>query len=159
VCRPTSGASREYCVTSTSTALSLTGTTSWSNYSVQAAVRQPTAGNSRSAAVLGRVRDASHWYELSLKQVSGQRRWVLAERNGSSTATLAQGAYAWTTGTYYHLRLDMTGSTLTASVAVGSNGTFTTLGTATDTSYPSGRIGLRSAGTRASFDTVKVIQR
>jgi hypothetical protein len=53
----------------------------------------------------------------------------------------------------------MTGSTLTASVAVGSNGTFTTLGTATDTSYPSGRIGLRSAGTRASFDTVKVIQR
>ena len=159
VCRPASGASREYCVTSTSTALSLTGTTSWSNYSVQAAVRQPTAGNSRSAAVLGRVRDASHWYELSLKQVSGQRRWVLAERNGSSTTTLAQGAYAWTTGTYYHLRLDMTGSTLTASVAVGGNGTFTTLGTATDTSYPSGRIGLRSAGTRASFDTVKVIQR
>jgi glucose/arabinose dehydrogenase len=155
VCQP-SGATLAYCADSKRESISSTGDTGWRDYSVQSAVR-PTSTKG-SAGVLGRVADATHWYELRLDTVSGQRRWIIAERNGSSTTTLAQGAYGWTANTTYQLRLDLKGSTLTASVATSPNGPFTTLGSVTDSSYASGRIGLRSDAAGASFDLVKVIK-
>jgi len=52
----------------------------------------------------------------------------------------------------------MVGSTLTA--AVSTDGTaFTDLGSGSDTAYTSGRIGLRSWGTKATFDDVRVVDR
>lgn len=60
---------------------------------------------------------------------------------------------------YYHLRLTMVGSTLTGAIATSTSGTFTTVGSGTDTSYATGRIGLRSWGTATTFDVVKVTGR
>jgi glucose/arabinose dehydrogenase len=159
VCPPP-GHSLAYCPTSTTTeSVSLTGSNSWANYSVEAAVRMSTT--SGGAMVLGRVRDSQHWYQLQLRRspVSGRLAWYLHKRDGSSFATLASGPYNWAANTYYHLKLDMQGSSLVASVSTDGGRTFTRLGAATDASYPSGRIGVRGWGTRSWFDAVKVFAR
>ena len=53
----------------------------------------------------------------------------------------------------------MTGSSLVASVSTNGGKTFTRLGAATDTTYASGRVGVRGWGTRSWFDAVKVFAR
>jgi hypothetical protein len=159
VCPPP-GHSLAYCPASTTTeSVSLTGSNNWADYSVEAAVRMSTT--SGGAMVLGRVRDSQHWYQLQLRRspISGKLAWYLHKRDGASYITLASGAYNWRANTYYHLRLEMKGSSLVASVSTNGGATFTRLGSATDASYTSGRIGVRGWGTRSWFDAVKVFAR
>jgi hypothetical protein len=159
VCKPPMH-SLAYCPTSTTTeSVSLTGSNAWADYSVEAAVRMSTT--SGGAMVLGRVRDSQHWYQLQLRRspVSGRLAWYLHKRDGASYATLASGPYNWAANTYYHLRLEMKGASLVASVSTDGGRTFNRLGAATDATYASGRIGVRGWGTRSWFDAVKVFAR
>lgn len=157
VCRPP-GNSLEYCVAGATDSWSFAGSTAWGDYAVESAVRMPTEAGG--AMVLGRVRDATHWYQFQLKKDgNGQKRWWIQKRNGSAWTTIASGPYDYVANRYYHLRLTMVGSTLTGAISTSTNGTFTTVGSGTDTSYATGRIGLRSWGTATTFDVVKVTGR
>jgi hypothetical protein len=154
---PSSVAHRGAGYASTGTAperLTLAGSATWTDYSVAAWVNLTNLTGGLS--ILGRVQDSTHYYELSIQRnASGQPAWFLSKRDGATWTTLATGTLAYTAGTWVRLRLTMAGSTVRAEMA--TDGTvFTLLGTATDTRYTSGGIGLRSWGVTAYFDEVLV---
>ncbi|MEU8239107.1 family 16 glycoside hydrolase [Actinoplanes missouriensis] len=123
-------------------ARALAGSTSWTDYTVQARVR--TSGT---AGVAARARSTSQYYALVLTAGGA----VQLQRVSGGTATvLATGAAGGATGTWRTLALTVRGSTLTGS----ADGT--TVVTATDNAYPSGRIGLVTAYTSGVFDDVAV---
>ena len=158
VCRPP-GNSLEYCVADARDSTSLAGSADWRDYSVESAVRiAATAPRGHGACVLGRVQDATHYYQLELKPdpATGTRMWWIWKRDGGSWQRIASGAYAYELGRYYHLRLEMKGSTLTAAVSSNGGGSFSVLGSGTDGRYATGRIGLRSWGAATTFDVVRV---
>lgn len=139
---------------SASDRVSLAGSTSWTDYSVSAWVNLSNLNGG--AGVIGRVQDSTHYYHLAiLRDAGGQPAWVLRKRDGSSWTTLASGSLAYTAGSWVRLRLTMSGSTIRAESSADGT-TFTQLGTATDTGYTSGRIGLRSWTATAYFDEVVV---
>jgi hypothetical protein len=134
--------------------LTLAGNSGWNNYSVAAWVDLTSLSGGLS--ILGRVQDATHYYELSIQRnASGQPAWALSRRDGDTWTTLGSGTLSYTAGTWARLRLTMSGSTLRAEMAADGTA-FTLLGTATDTRYASGRIGLRSWGPTGYFDEVLV---
>ena len=123
---------------------SRTGTSTWSNISIQARVK-PIAfnGADRYAGVMTRVVNSNHYYFLALQNGN---RLLLGKRAGSSPITLATKSFAFSTGTYYTLRIDAQGSSLSAYV----NGTLQL--TASDSEFPSGIIGGATFFSSASFD-------
>ncbi|HEX6682329.1 MAG TPA: hypothetical protein VF062_06015 [Candidatus Limnocylindrales bacterium] len=120
------------------------GTTSWSDYSVQARVRPNTFGGSsaRAAGVVARAQSTSNFYSLVLTPSSVQIR--------RGSATLASAAMTVATGTFYTLTLNVSGSTLRGSV----NGS--QLVTASDGGFATGRVGFVSSYTAATFDDLTV---
>lgn len=145
--------SKEYCGSDPNENISLAGSSSWTNYSVQGYV--VANSNSGGICLLGRVQDSTHFYQLELKQANG---WYLFQRNGSSTwNAIASGSFNFASNTYYLLRLDMNGSTLTASYSTDYGSTWNTLGSGNDSTYSSGGIGVRVWGTAGRFDQIKVI--
>ncbi len=156
ICQP-SGLSKKYCKTDTGDGYSFAGQTSWTNYSVQGSVNlgDDTTGF---LGILGRATDTNHWYQLSLrKDTGGVKKWMLLAKNGGASTTIASGDYNYLANTYYHLRLDMNGSTLTASISTNAGGTWTTLGSVSDTTLTSGKIGVKATNSTAMFDDLKVI--
>ena len=134
--------------------VSLAGNSSWTDYSVAAWVNLANLGGGIS--VLGRVVDATHYYQLSIQRnASGAPVWMLNKRDGNTWTTLASGAMTYSAGSWVRLRLTMSGSSLKAELSRDGT-TFNLLGSATDTRYTAGRIGLRSWGATASFDEVLV---
>jgi O-glycosyl hydrolase len=155
VCQP-SGGSKEFCKTDAGTGLALAGTQSWRNYTVESAVI-PSDVNGTGVSVLGRASDANHFYQLELKRGSnGAKTWSLYKNNGNVWTALASGSYAYTGGSYYYLRLVMTGSSLSAYVATAYNGPWTYLGSAVDSTLTSGGVGVRADSTASHFDLVRV---
>ncbi|GAB4210133.1 MAG: hypothetical protein OHK0022_42620 [Roseiflexaceae bacterium] len=148
------GNSREYCKSDTGAGLTTAGS-SWTNYSVQAYITQSdTNGN---AALLARVQDANRFYQLELKNDGGVRRWAIWKNNAGAWSEIAKGDYAYAAGSYYLLRFTVQGSTLSASISTDFGQTFQPLGSGSDSTFASGRIGLRSSSTTARFDQVRVI--
>jgi hypothetical protein len=134
--------------------VSLAGDPTWTDYSVAAWVNLSNLAGG--ASILGRVVDATHYYQLSIQRGSnGQPAWVLTKRDGEVWTTLASGSLGYTAGGWVRLRLTMSGSSLKTEMSKDGT-TFSVLGTATDSSYAAGRIGLRSWGVMASFDEVLV---
>jgi PA14 domain len=132
---------------------SFAGDPSWTDYSISAWVNLSNLG---AVAILGRVTDATHYYDLTIQRNSnGVPAWVLMKRDGNVWTTLASGALTYTAGSWVRLRLTMSGSSLTAEFSRDGT-TFSLLGAATDTEYAAGKIGLRSSGSTASFDEVMV---
>ena len=126
-----------------------TGNAAWANYSVQARIK-PLSFSSTSVrwvSLLGRYRDTGNYYYVALQNdnVLRLRRFV-----GSSSTTLAEKAFTVTTGTWYTVRLEMNGSAL----AVFVNGVAQL--TASDGTFPTGRIGVAAYGASASYDDVVV---
>jgi hypothetical protein len=149
------GQSREYTKTSSDDGLSTAGSTAWSDYRVQAYVK--LADEAGGAALLGRVQDSTHYYQLELKKdSSGTKKWWIWKRDGSTWTNLASGNYSFSPGTYYLLRLDLDGSRLTASVSANYGAGYQPLGSATDTAYGAGKVGVRSFSSPAGFDEVRV---
>ncbi|GAA1606623.1 family 16 glycoside hydrolase [Catellatospora bangladeshensis] len=141
--------SRAYRQSSTSAdAKSLSGTTTWTDYTVSARVKPIAFGSSaRSTGVAARAQSTSSFYSFVLV---GAGRAELRRTSGGGVTVLAQAATAVAPGTWYTLALSVSGTTLRGAV----NGT--QLVTATDAAFSTGRIGLVGQYASASFDDVQV---
>jgi pectate lyase len=131
-----------------SDARALTGAASWTDYAVQTRVK-PTAfsGSNRFAAVLARVQSSTSYYYLALRS---NNTVELKRLEGGSSTTLDTAPVAVSAGTWYTLKLDVSGSTLRGYV----NGALLTEGT--DTRWSAGRAGVATFYTSANFDDVQV---
>lgn len=120
------------------------GSTSWTDYSVQARVRPDAFGGSsaRAVGIAARAQSMSSFYSLVLTPDAVQLR--------RGTTTIDSASLGVSTGTWYTLTLSVSGSTLRGSV----NGT--QLVSAGDSSYGAGRIGLWANYAAGSFDDVSV---
>jgi len=121
-----------------------TGSSSWTNISVQARVK-PIAfnGADRYVGVTTRVVNSNHYYFFALQNGN---RLLLGKRAGSSPITLATKSFTFSPGTFFTLRLDANGSTLTGFV----NGTQQL--TASDSEFTAGIIGGATFFASGSFD-------
>lgn len=154
ICVPP-GASHEYCPTGTSN-LVAAGSPAWTDYHVDGYVFPDTGANG--IAVLGRMQDSSHFYELELRDDvagSGTTWWYLWRFDGSWNG-LAAGQLHLDGSNYYRLRLAFSGSTISAAASYDGK-KFDALASVTDTAFASGYVGLRTWGTaKGRFDAVDV---
>jgi hypothetical protein len=129
-------------------ARALAGSSSWTDYLVQARVK-PTAfnGTNRFVAVLARAQSATSYYYVAVRSNNTVELKKLT--NGTGT-TLRSAALTVSINTWYTVGLEVNGSTLRAFV----NGTL--VATATDTAYAAGTAGLATFYATASFDDVVV---
>jgi pectate lyase len=124
------------------------GSTSWTNYTVQARVK-PLAfdGSGRYVGISARTSGATKFYRLALLN---NNRAELQAVNGSSVTVIGGVSRTVSVGTWYTLRIDVSGSTISgfvngAAVASGNN-----------TMEDNGRIALQTFHATASFDDVIV---
>jgi 3-keto-disaccharide hydrolase len=122
------------------------GDTSWTDVSVQARVKPTTFGSGGTAGIDARVGSATKFYRLALVSTGVQLQSV----SGSSVTVLGSSTQAISTGTWYTLRLDATGSTIAGYL----NGT--QFASSSNSTYGTGRIGLQTLYAAASFDDVTV---
>lgn len=152
-------ASAEYAATDALENDTFAGNSAWTDYSVEAYVRLSSIdGGRRGAVIVARERDAGHFYELEIvRESDGSKQWEMWRHEGSSWINLGHGLVDFTDNVQYLVRLAVVGSRLTASLARDYTRTFTTLGSANDSTYASGRVGLRAwGGMQATFDDVRV---
>jgi parallel beta helix pectate lyase-like protein/fibronectin type III domain protein len=120
------------------------GSQSWTDYSVQARVK-PLAfgGASRYVGLIARAINVNHFYYLALQNGN---QLVLGRRDGDTSTTLASRSFTVTTGTFFVLRLDVQGTSISAFV----NGAQQL--SATDSVYAAGNIGGATFFASAEFD-------
>ena len=151
--------SHEACATSSAGDEALAGNTSWTNYHIDALVVDSDLSRS-GVAVLGRVQDSTHFYQLELRNdVAGSSRsmWYIWKYDGRSWTDIGDGPFATQSDSNYRLRFAFNGAVISAFVAYNSSNNFQALGSGTDTTFTSGKAGLRSWGTgSARFDDVRV---
>jgi pectate lyase len=124
------------------------GSTSWTDYVVQARVKPLSYnGSNRVVALVSRASGSTRMYRLALINAN---RVELQAMNGSSVTTLASVNMTVSTGTFYTLRLETNGSNISGSV----NGT--NVGSATNTLNANGRVGFYTEFATASFDDITV---
>jgi pectate lyase len=134
--------------TSVDRAREFAGSTSWTNYSVQARVKPLSfAGSTSVVALAARSTSATKMYRLALTSAN---RAELQSMDGSSVTVLGSASLTVSTGTWYTLRIDASGSTISGYV----NGT--AVGSASNTDYAAGRIALFTGYASAHFDDVSV---
>src|SRR6185503_5062111 len=120
------------------------GSTTWTDYSVQARVKPIAFGGAgRYVAILARAENVNHFYYIALQNGN---QLVLAKRDGDTSTTLASRTFTVATGTFYTLRLDVRGSSLSGSVNGG------TPMTANDSQFTAGNIGGATFFASGSFD-------
>ena len=151
-------ATKVLCKTSSDTGVLLTGSTGWRDYTVTSAV-VPSATNNAGVSILGRASDASHFYQLELHRTAGgTEQWTLFKNIGGTYTNLGTGSYNITPGATYYLRLVMSGTSLTASIATSPSGPWSVLTSATDSSLTTGQAGVRAASTTGQWDNFVVTQ-
>jgi len=158
VCQPPGIVGYRYCQTSTDylPPMSLAGDNRWADYYVQATVNLANDVSGR-VAILGRVQDKYHFYELRLERdASGVKKWWIYKCVSNAFTALASGPFDYHAATDYVLRLSLTNTTLAASISTDNGATFHSLGIATDAQYRVGRIGLKTRSSAAQFAAVKV---
>ncbi|GLW27685.1 right-handed parallel beta-helix repeat-containing protein [Actinoplanes regularis] len=134
--------------TSSERAREFGGTSTWTNYAVQARVKATAFGSTSGVVALtARASSATKMYRLSL---TGANKVQLEAMNGSAVTVLASLSQTISTSTFYTLKLTVSGTTISGSV----NGT--SVGSATDSSISSGRIGLLTEYAAGRFDDVVV---
>lgn len=124
------------------------GSSSWTNYTVEARVK-PTAfdGSGRFAGIAARSTGATTMYRLVLLN---SNRAELQAVNGSAVTVIGGANLAVNTGSWYTLRITASGSSISGFV----NGSQVGLGT--NTQYSQGRIALLTFHATARFDDVVV---
>jgi Glycosyl hydrolase family 59/Ricin-type beta-trefoil lectin domain/Concanavalin A-like lectin/glucanases superfamily len=130
------------------------GSPNWTNYTVSADALIAQAGSvqliGRAGSQVGYYPPAASGYYL---QLSNTGAWQVVRSNSSGTlTTLTSGTVAAPgTGTWQHLALTFSGSTISAAI----NGT--TVGTVTDSGYASGMAGFGTSGYQTDqFDNLSV---
>ena len=134
--------------TGTDRARQFAGSTSWTNYSLQGRVKPLAFGSDGIAALASRASGSAKMYRLALTSTN---RVELQYMNGSTITVLAATSRTVATGTWYTLRLDTFGSTISGYV----DGAL--VGTATNTAITAGRVGLFTGYASARFDDIIVI--
>lgn len=156
VCKPSANASQEYCGSSDSENISLAGSSWWRDYDVQSYVLLNNELGS-GVAILGRVQDATHFYQAELRpDASGNKTWTLWKNSGGTWTYLNSGSFNYNAGEYSLLRLSMRGASIDVFASTDWGTTFQWLGGGSDAEFAAGQIGLRSWGSAASFDNVEV---
>ncbi|HEV7709665.1 MAG TPA: right-handed parallel beta-helix repeat-containing protein [Asanoa sp.] len=124
------------------------GSTGWTSYSVQARVKPlGFSGSNRVVALAARSSSASKMYRLALTNAN---RAELQAVDGSSVTVIGSAALTVSVGTWYTLRIDADGSTISGFV----NGT--RIGSGSNSAHSAGRIGLVTVFASARFDDVVV---
>ncbi|MEU7620642.1 LamG-like jellyroll fold domain-containing protein [Micromonospora rifamycinica] len=123
------------------------GSTGWADYTVQARVKPLSLGAAGQVGLLARASGATRYYRLAL--LSGNQVQLQAV-NGSAVTVLASATRTVTTGTWYTLAVEATGTTVRGSV----DGL--PVGQATSPLIAAGRIGVQTAAATAAFDDVLV---
>ena len=133
----------------------LLGDLSWTNYTVTSDVLLEQAGY---VELLGRVGTQAGFSPANINayylRVTSAGAWsILKNTSGGTVTTLKSGSVtALGTNTWHTLAVSFQGSTITAKI----DGT--TVGTATDTSYGSGQVGVGVSGWQnAQFDNFSVV--
>lgn len=136
------------------TPYTLLGDLGWTNYTVAADAYLEQAG---AVQLLGRVQTQQPFSVAGIDdyylQIDNTGTWsIVKNTTGDTQTTLASGTTtALGTDTWHHLALSFNGSTITAAL----DGT--TLGSATDSSYAQGQVGLGEAGWQTQdFDNLSV---
>lgn len=120
--------------------------TNWTDQLVEADANMISfTGTNRFMGVVARYRDPANYYYFILRT---NNTWELKRLVDNVSLTLATGTVTVNTNTWYTLSLEVIGSTLKAYL----NGVL--LGSATDSSHPSGRIGLLQNFAHVQFDHV-----
>ncbi|MFD2765377.1 pectate lyase family protein [Micromonospora eburnea] len=124
------------------------GQTSWTDYQVQARVKPLSFnGSNRLIGLASRSTSATKMYRLALTNAN---RAELQMVNGSQLTVIGSAALTVSTGTWYTLRIEASGSTI-KGFANGAQ-----IASGTDTAYSAGRIVLVTAYADAVFDDVTV---
>jgi pectate lyase len=131
-----------------STTRALAGSAAWTAYSVRADVR-PLAfnGTNRYAAIAARAQNTGNFYYLAVRSNNTAELGKVA---GGTADALAAVPLPVAAGTWYRLRLDVSGATVAGYVDD------TAVGRVTDGSFAAGRVGLATYNTSAEFDNVTV---
>ncbi len=125
------------------------GSTGWTDYSLQASVKALTFGSSDGlVGIAARASGSSKFYRLVL---NGSGQALLQAYGGtSSITTLGSASLGAGTGTWYTLRIDVSGNTVAGFV----NGT--QVASAASTLSGTGRIGVQTFHASGEFDNVTV---
>ena len=124
------------------------GDSGWTSYSVQARVKATSFATTAGVVSLAaRAAGATKMYRLSL---TGGNKVQLETMNGSTIKVLGSLSQTISTSTFYTLKLTVNGSTISGTVNGAS------VGSATDTTIPAGRIGLLTEHAAGRFDDVIV---
>ncbi len=155
ICQPSS---TEYCSTTNDRSITLAGLASGRNYTIDALLRRTSSGLDTSLGVIGRAADATHYYVAELnREADGTYTWDISKNDGGTVTRLAYGYHPWASDIMKQvaLRFAAQGGTLSLGV-LNASGQIKTLGSAFDTSFTSGSIGLYTRKLSASFDVVRV---
>lgn len=147
-----------YCSTDAAENTAFAGSPAWTDYVIITKLQiKNLSGSRRGGDVVARAQDASHFYELELATEESGTRWAIYKNNNNSWSQLTGGPLAVVEGQNYWLRFTVVGSTL--SGAISTDGTnYTNLGSTTDSTFASGKVGLRTwGGATAAFSDVDVV--
>ncbi len=128
--------------------VSATGSSSWTNYSVESRVK--LVSSSAFAGVYGRWVDNTHWYYATLRS---NNTIELKKNNGGTITqltTLSPKSYTITPNTWYTVKLVMNGPNIELYIDNVLQLS------ATDTTFASGTVAMGSYLTSANFDDVAV---
>ncbi|QGQ94441.1 hypothetical protein EHS13_05740 [Paenibacillus psychroresistens] len=124
-------------------AFATAGNPSWSNYSVSADVKRLSG---TSAAIVGRLFANDQFYQF---EITGTH-WFIYKNDRAQWTQLAGGSYNSDTSTFYNLKMEFNSSNITAFI------NDIEVGTATDSTFSTGKIGLRQYSSTAKYDNVSV---
>lgn len=134
-----------YKQTGTAASLSTAGNSSWTNYSVSSDAK--LLGSGMEVTVIGRYQSSSAYYEVDM---NGTQIQIWKVTSGMVWTELASANFTANTNTFYTLKLTLNGTAISAYV----NGTQEC--SATDSTYSSGCIGLKTNAGNGEFDNVSV---
>jgi hypothetical protein len=123
------------------------GSTSWTAYRVQARVKPLSFGSGSLVGLLSRASGSTKFYRLAL--LPGNQVQLQAV-NGSSVTVIGSASRTVSTGTWYTLAIEASGTTIRATV----DGTQVAQGT--NSLVAAGRMGFQTLYSTASFDDVVV---
>jgi hypothetical protein len=122
----------------------------WGEYSVQARVKLNAMDPDRRVYLAGRFTDSNNWYGAAIYN-HAPMQVQLRKKVAGTSSDIVEGPYAFELGTWYTLKLELKGSTLTLSV-----NDVIQLQTDTDTQFSSGKIALLVDRSDVSWDDVLV---
>lgn len=145
----TDGSNRVFYKSGTDEGRAYRGDVTWKDYAVEAKIKVDNFNGSNRAMLCGRYKDGNNYYAASLYNSNGGTLEIRKKVSGSSS-TLKSTAFQLSTGTWYTVKLEMSGTTINVYV----NGALKL--TASDSSLSAGAVGLVPYKVTARYDDIIV---